>query len=283
MQCPPKDIDFIRHIEYTAFFRKYGIPVPEIFAINLENKSAFFEDLGNVSLYTWLKCPRSDGDLEAVYLRVMDILLRIHCEASDHVSECQSLATRVFDYSYLRWETSYFIDKFVKAIRNIDICDDISINDEFHRLAIRVDAFPKRVIHRDFQSQNIMIQKGGTPRIIDYQGARMAPPAYDLASILWDPYAPLKSTVRERLLTYYIDKVTKTAGKWFSPDEFDESLLYCRMQRHMQALGAYGFLSKEKGKPYFLRHVPEGLRHLKEEVALAQKEFPVLYALVIPL
>jgi aminoglycoside/choline kinase family phosphotransferase len=61
---------------------------------------------------------------------------------------------------------------------------------------------------------------------------------------------------------------------------FSESLLYCRLQRHMQALGAYGFLSKEKDKHYFLRHVPEGLRYLKEEVTLARKEFPQLYDLV---
>jgi hypothetical protein len=48
----------------------------------------------------------------------------------------------------------------------------------------------------------------------------------------------------------------------------------------MQALGAYGFLSKEKDKHYFLKHVPEGLRYLKEEVTLARKEFPQLYDLV---
>ncbi len=35
----------------------------------------------------------------------------------------------------------------------------------------------------------------------------------------------------------------------------------------MQALGAYGFLSVVKGKKYFLKHIPEALRLLKEETA----------------
>ena len=35
----------------------------------------------------------------------------------------------------------------------------------------------------------------------------------------------------------------------------------------MQALGAYGFLSVVKGKKYFLKHVPEALRLLREETA----------------
>jgi hypothetical protein len=48
----------------------------------------------------------------------------------------------------------------------------------------------------------------------------------------------------------------------------------------MQALGAYGFLSRVKGKKYFLKHIPEALRLLKEESSAAKKEYPELYRLV---
>jgi aminoglycoside/choline kinase family phosphotransferase len=186
----------------------------------------------------------------------------------------------MFDYAYLRWETDYFTERFVRGLKNAEIGDAASLADEFHRLALRTDAFTKRIIHRDFQSQNIMMTKAGIPRIIDYQGARMAPPAYDVASILWDPYAPLRNDLRGRLLAYYKDRMTEKAGTWFKTEEFAESLLYCRLQRHMQALGAYGFLSTLKGKTYFLKHVPEGLRLLKEETDMVKKEYPVLHNLV---
>ena len=69
----------------------------------------------------------------------------------------------------------------------------------------------------------------------------------------------------------------------FSEEDFKETLLPCRLQRHMQALGAYGFLSRIKGKKYFLKHVPEGLRLLKEDISLAKDRYPELYDLVMSL
>lgn len=280
MECRADDQDFSRHLEYTVFLRKYGVPVPEMYGADFGNRSAYFEDLGDMSLYTWLKCPRRDEEIERVYEKVLDMLVQLHCAASDYVSECPSLAVRIFDYDYLRWETDYFVERFVKGLKNVNVSDSASLNNEFHRLALKVGAFPKRIIHRDFQSQNIMMTRGGIPRIIDYQGARMAPPAYDVASVLWDPYAPLKYAMRERLLSYYASIISDRAGSWFSAKEFAESLLYCRLQRHMQALGAYGYLSMVKGKTYFLKHVPEGLRLLQGDVSEVRGEFPALFDLV---
>jgi aminoglycoside/choline kinase family phosphotransferase len=168
------------------------------------------------------------------------------------------------------------------------------LDDEFHRLASTVDSFFKTVIHRDFQSQNIIITKYGIPRLLDYQGARIGPPAYDVVSILWDPYYRLEDNMRERLLDYYIDKMKMSnppslpllkggKGGFFNTTNFKEILLPCRLQRHMQALGAYGFLSKAKGKKYFLKYVPEGLMLLKEDVSLSKDKYPHLYDLVMSL
>jgi hypothetical protein len=44
----------------------------------------------------------------------------------------------------------------------------------------------------------------------------------------------------------------------------------------LQALGAYGFLTVAKGKKYFLKHVPEAPRMLKEEAAAVKADFPEL-------
>ena len=49
----------------------------------------------------------------------------------------------------------------------------------------------------------------------------------------------------------------------------------------MQALGAYAFLSLFKGKKYFLKHVPEGLSLLKEDIEEAEHDYPELYKLII--
>jgi NDP-sugar pyrophosphorylase family protein/aminoglycoside/choline kinase family phosphotransferase len=320
MECAAGDPDFQRHIEYTRFFVKHSIPVPELISIESDKIIAYFEDIGDLSLYSWLKCPRGPEEIEEIYKKVIDILILIHISATEHVSECPLLKKRVFDYEYLRWETGYFIERFVEGIKNIKINNQPVLNEEFHRLALKVDSFPKTIIHRDFQSQNIMIKKGCIPRLLDYQGARIGPPAYDLVSILWDPYYRLEDDIRAELLDYYIRKTKKsytdqkcsatnpplpprlrvvpTFNKGgqrgffikgeqakFSPNEFNETdfretLLPCRFQRHMQALGAYGFLSSIKGKKYFLKYVPEGLRLLQEDAFLSKDRYPILYNLI---
>jgi NDP-sugar pyrophosphorylase family protein/aminoglycoside/choline kinase family phosphotransferase len=280
MQCNENDTDFLRHIEYTKFFQKYSIPVPQLIESRPEKMVVYFEDLGDLSLYSWLKCPREPEEIEAIYKKAIDILSILHILATKYVSECRFLQNRIFDYEYLRWETSYFLERFIGGIRNITVKNLSVLNDEFHRLAVSVNSFPKAIIHRDFQSQNIMITKGGILRLLDYQGARMGPPAYDVVSLLWDPYYCLEEGLRERLLDYYINKVI--SSNIFS-SQFNNTILPCRLQRHMQALGAYGFLSTVKGKQYFQKFIPEGLRLLKEDVTLSKDEYPELYKLVMRL
>ncbi len=279
MECRPDDPDFERHLSYTRFFEAHSVPVPGLIASDDIDKSALFEDLGDTSLYAYLKLPHDRDHIEDIYRNVLDILIKLHSRVTEHVDECPLLRARIFDYEYLRWETNYFLAYFVCGLRKISITNRTAIDEEFQRLAQKTDAYPKVVIHRDFQCQNIMITRGGIPRVIDFQGARMAPAAYDLASILWDPYSRLDDGVRTRLFDYYISEM-KNASKDFIEKVFLSSLLSCRLQRHMQALGAYGFLSSKKGKTYFEKHIPEALRLLKEETAAARSEYPELFSLV---
>jgi NDP-sugar pyrophosphorylase family protein/aminoglycoside/choline kinase family phosphotransferase len=279
MECRPNDPDYERHLIYTRFFEAHSVPVPGLIASDDDDKSALFEDLGDTSLYSYLKLPHDNAHVEDIYRSVLDILVALHGLATAHVHECPQLRDRIFDYDYLQWETSYFLDRFVLGLHKATLNNEAALKNEFHRLAHKVDAFPKGVIHRDFQCQNIMITPDGIPRVIDFQGARMAPPAYDIASILWDPYYRLDDRIRERLIDYYVGEMSRTAGG-FHEALFRESIIPCRLQRHMQALGAYGFLSVVKGKKYFLKHVPEALRLLKEETAATKNDYPELYRFV---
>src|SRR4030067_1877888 len=212
MQCSTSDPDFQRHIEYTRFFQKYPRPVPKLIHVEKEKMNATFEDLGDLSLYSYLKCPREEEEIEEVYKKIIDILILMHTVMTEHITECPLLQNRIFDYEHLRWETSYFIERFVEGIMDIRVKNPSVLHDEFHRLASKVDSFPKAVVHRDFQSQNIMITKGGIPRVVDYQGARIGPSAYDVVSLLWDPYYRLEDDLRDRFLEYYIDKIKKSSN-----------------------------------------------------------------------
>jgi len=280
MECRPEDPDFERHLAYTRFFARHTVPVPALLTEDSANKRALFEDLGDTSLYAYLALPRDHESIESMYRDVLRSLVTLHTTATAHVNECPLLEARIFDYDYLRWETTYFLDRFVTGLRRVEVASRPALDEAFHRLAQCVFTKPKVIIHRDFQCQNIMVHAGG-PRIIDYQGARLAPPAYDIASVLWDPYHRLDDGMRERLLAYYLDGMK--AGTAFDETAFRESLVACRLQRHMQALGAYGFLSEVKGKTYFLKHVPEALRLLREDAAAVRGDYPELARLIASL
>ena len=282
MECRPEDPDFERHLVYTDFFARHAVPVPALLGADHDGKRALFEDMGDTQLYAYLKSPHDSGDIEHLYRGVLRSLVTLHATATRHVDTCPALSTRIFDYDYFRWETTYFLDRFVTGLRKNEIESRPALAEELHQLATRVGDVAKTIIHRDFQCQNIMIH-GGIPRFIDYQGARMAPPAYDVASVLWDPYYRLDDGVRERLLGYYVSEMTSNAARAFDAKSFMESLILCRLQRHMQALGAYGFLSAVKGKKYFLKHVPEALRLLKAEAVEVRQQYPELARLVAKL
>ena len=282
MVCPPDEADYERHMAYSAFFARHNVPVPHLLRHEPHARRAEFEDLGDLSLYNYLQFPRTADEVEALYRLVLTRVISLHVDASRHVQECELLATRLFDFDYFRWETAYFLERFVEGLLGRHPADRDALNREFDRLARQADALPKSIIHRDFQSQNIMIARG-VPRFIDYQGARMAPAAYDIAAVLWDPYYRLDDAMRERLLAHYIAlRADREAGA-FSTPAFLDALLICRLQRHMQALGAYGFLATVRGKPYFRKHIPEGMRLLRQDLADAAGAYPAIAELVAAL
>ena len=163
MQCREDDPDFRRQLEYTRFFRKHSIPVPDLIDVDSEKMSASFEDLGDLSLYSWLKCPRNQDEIEEMYKKVLDFLVLFHTTATRHVSECPLLQQRVFDYDHLRWETRYFLERFVRGVMNIQVKNPRQLKKNSTDLPLRLILSPKTIVHRDFQSQNIMIMNGRNP------------------------------------------------------------------------------------------------------------------------
>jgi aminoglycoside/choline kinase family phosphotransferase len=119
-------------------------------------------------------------------------------------------------------------------------------------------------VHRDFQSQNIII-RNGQAHLIDFQGMRPGLAEYDLASLLYDPYVELPEDERAELTAYYRERQIEN-GIAINGD-FDLKLRLCAMQRLMQALGAYGFLGLVKDHKHFLEHVAAALPSLQRTVA----------------
>ena len=119
-------------------------------------------------------------------------------------------------------------------------------------IAVSVEAQHKVLMHRDFQSQNIMVKPNSEIAFVDFQGARRGAMFYDLASLLWDPYVELSLTEIKDFFEYW--RVSYRETKTYTKDDAWEAFIHASLQRVMQAMGAYCFLSKVKGIQKFATH-----------------------------
>ncbi len=271
------DKDFPRFISVGKFLHGLKLMTPAIFDIRPEEFSVLMEDLGDDTVFRFTQ-NYPDADLETLYRKILDAIIEFHLTGIDALRETapESVGIRIFDYDYFRWETSYFRENFLQRVCGIPANKTNELEEEFHRLAVAAFDIPKVLIHRDFQSQNIMLQDNKV-RFVDFQGARVGPAGIDICALLYDPYMNISSPVRQRLFYYYYENFFTAAPEElkFSFTQFESQMLTCGLQRLMQALGAYGFLGLVKNKRNYLEFIPNGLANLRE-VAGKTNDYPLL-------
>lgn len=246
------DAQFSAYLEIGRFLQSYNIPVPEI--ISYQKHLALLKDVGDTTLQELYY----KGEAHQFYLKILEIL--VYFQILD-AKDCHYLNNRIFGIEDYLWETSYFRDNFFKRLLGIDLSGDEKLTEEFKVLAQKLKYEPLYNMHRDFQSQNIFIKEKSL-YILDFQGARKGPLQYDLASLIKDPYVKMPPNLQQELLDYY-KKAAKSAGITFK-DSFEETYLLICLQRLMQAVGAYCFLTLVKGKTKFFKYISPALILLKE-------------------
>ena len=255
-----------------------GLPVPRIIAHDGFSGLVFMQDLGDRHLQQVVREAEGSDRVESIYRGIIDTLIDLTARAAQGFDPSWTCQTTAYDVDLvLDKECRYFVDAFLKTYLNMSV-DYTDLEAEFVHLARgAIDNGVSGLIHRDFQSRNIMI-KAGRHYIIDFQGARFGPVQYDLAALLIDPYVNLESDLRQRLLDYAVDQAVGRLR--CSPDQFVEGYRYCTVTRNLQMLGAFGFLSRIKHKPDFERWIPIAAPMLAGHLyRLNQGGFPKLTAI----
>lgn len=252
----------------TDFLAGHGVAVPGILARDPENKRLWIEDLGEEDLWSFREADW-DSVRRPLYEKTIVEASKIHA-----ITDSPPKVEAPFDEALYGWEQAYFFENFAanfSAASESEIAR-IRQSSQLANLARCLAVKPRCLVHRDFQSQNVMI-RGGSPIFIDYQGMRYGLAEYDLASLIFDPYVSMTAPQREELIEF-------AEARSETPD-FRQQLLACACQRLMQALGAYGFLGLVKGKLAFLEHIAPALANLRA-VAVESGALPVIEALVAP-
>ena len=238
---------------------RVGVAVPGPLAYDKQTGVILFEDLGDLRLYDLLQqddCLREDCRYK-VYRDVIHELVRMQVEGREGFDISWCWQTPHYDQQLmLERESRYFLQALCLDYLNLKPDVD-SLNQEFVRIANKAASAPGGFfLHRDFQSRNIMIKEGAV-RIIDFQGGRLGPLGYDLASLLIDPYISLSPEFQEALFDEYLCELLKWVK--YDPLALREEYIYLAMQRNLQILGAFAFLGKQGGKAFFLPFIQPAL------------------------
>jgi len=250
-------------LAFSKHFRRHGLPVPEIYAEDLDHGAYLEEDLGDTTLFEFLSKNRTgDNVAPAVveaYRKVVAVLPRFQVEAGRDLDYGVCYPISSFDRQSIAWDLNYFKYYFLR-LAGIPF-NEHALEEDFTRLTEFLLSAPRDYfLYRDFQSRNILL-RNGDPFFVDYQGGRKGALQYDIASLLYDAKADLPPDLRQQLLDHYLDSLAR-----FIPLDRDAFLhhyyayVYIRI---LQALGAYGFRGFYERRAHFLQSVPYALKNLR--------------------
>jgi NDP-sugar pyrophosphorylase family protein len=271
------EVDAFMNIGRHLFDR--GLPVPQIYGGDAFAGTVFLEDLGNLDLQTAVQKTDRWEKITHMYQSVIDLLTQFSAQGARQFDAAWTYQTTRYDKSLiLEKECRYFVEAFLKAYLGLEITY-ADFKKEFEFLAEQaLKHAVQGLMHRDFQSRNIMI-KDGQFYFIDFQGSRMGPIQYDLASLLIDPYVDLPPEIQARLCTYGLKKLQ--AEMKLNAATFRRGYRFCRLTRNLQILGAFGYLTCVKKKAYFEKYIPAAVKTLQRNLLKhEQKTMPELTALV---
>jgi aminoglycoside/choline kinase family phosphotransferase len=259
----PEKVENERFVAIANFLNEIGVNAPLIYHHDPDQALIWMQDLGEEDL--WHHRNESWTVRRRFYEAALDEVALLH--ESDLALGKELHLQPGFDESLYLWEQNYCLENCLGLCFQVPAAEIKRLREHpaFGNLAERLASRRKSLIHRDFQSQNIIVWDD-QPYLIDFQGLRPGLPQYDLASLLFDPYATLAPGERAHLLRYYFERNDQG---WTFP-EFERVYLDCGIQRLMQALGAYGVIGVLREKKEFLRHIQPAIKTLIEVASLAE-------------
>ncbi len=236
----------------ASFLAGEGLPVPEVIALDAAAGLYIVSDAGPRDLWSALR----DGDGEGLLDGAVQMAADLHSVAAP-----EPVSGRFFDADRLVFEIRFLED----ALRDLE-----ETRRERAFLSPELRFFlrglcgklgterPLVFTHRDYHSRNLMVSSGGRLTMLDFQDARMGLPWYDVASLLFDPYAEHSADVIRHGFELYCQLTERDPGAHRN--------LFCAqaVQRLFKALGTYVHLTFRGGLAHIYGHSIEPALNLLE-------------------
>ncbi len=270
---------FLDFIEMQEMISSVGLNVPKILLKNTDEKALLLQDLGDTTMYQWIK--EHPLDKSALIYKAVDLLIEWQNKMWSRKEFKSPGDRRTFKAKLFMDEFYHFHEYMVEKRIYYPSWKGIWSKSEkyFQKITKELCNSPYILSHRDFQSKNIMIKKE-KHYIIDFQDALMAPIVYDLVALLRDSYIELLPNELEMLLNHYWDN-NESAREIYISKEYFLRLFYLQtVQRKMKDSGRFIYLHQVKGKEWFVPFVRPSLFYVKD--ALMKLNMPELLTIYAP-
>ncbi len=252
---PPGDVrPFLR---IARHLREIGLSVPGIVAADEDRGLILEDDLGDDLLSVLLD--RGDDPNPLLDAAVDSLIVMQRAAPPDDLPrwDASAMATTALGTLFDWWWPARFGAPAPPAARN-DVATALGAMLE------PVAAGPVCLVHRDYFAGNLLRLPGGGTGIIDFQGASLGHPAYDLVSLLQDARRDIAPAVQHRAVARYL----AVRPELHAP-HFQAAYDACAAQRHLRVACQWVRLALRDGRPHYLVHGPRTWRLLQD--ALAQQ------------
>jgi aminoglycoside/choline kinase family phosphotransferase len=260
------------------FLSGIGVRVPKLYGHWPNEGILLLEDLGDRALWDHVQGMTEEGVL-SWYEKAIDELLVLQIRGTAARDETCVAFQQRFDFRLYMWEFDHFLEYGLEKRPDTHVAgpEIETLRRIFSDMAHRLDHHPRCLNHRDYHSWNLMIHDEAVA-IIDFQDALLAPPQYDLASLLNDRITDsvIRPHVEDHLVSYYIRRRADIEKRMINNDEFREIYLLSAIQRDIKVIGRFYYLDLVKNKPGYRKFIPPTVRRLKRNLARVAQLEPII-------
>ena len=247
MHCPPQ-IGTGPFLHVAAWLRSGGLSAPRVLAAEPEGGLVLLEDLGD-ELFS--RVLAQGGDERALYEAAVDLLLVLQRQPPPSLP--------VYDDAWLLREASLLPEWYAPD----------APADDYHAIwqellphaRVGADGF----VYVDYHADNLLWLPGraGDARVglLDFQDARLGPPAYDLVSLLEDARRDVPPELARAMVERYL-----AARPDLDPQAFRAAYALLGAQRNCKILGLFSRLARRDGKSRYLALLPRVAGHLRRDL-----------------
>lgn len=229
-----------------ALLQEAGLPVPRRLGGTADGSILLLEDLGGRPLSG--APPEARASLVEEALALLPRLQRVGAapgvEAFDRRLDASLLAYKAD--LFVRYGLPQALGRPPRAV------ESAVVRDAFGWIAERVAEAPRRLSHRDFQSQNLLVVEGRADghrvAMIDLQGAFLAPPEYDAVCLLRDSAMPLP----EDTVTQHLERLRPLLPDAPERDLFTRRFDWLTLARKGKDYARFLYAARERGDRRFL-------------------------------